>query len=42
MFADISQPDERAERIEEWPAERIEREWLEIQRARATCMEGDR
>ncbi len=38
MFDIYPQPDERAERVEEWPPERIEREWLEIQRARATCL----
>jgi len=43
MFADISQSDKRAERVEEWPPERIEAEWLEIQRARATVLpRGDR
>jgi len=38
MFDISSQPDERAERPEKWPPERIEREWLEIQRARATVL----
>jgi len=38
MSDDISQHDERAEGVEQWPPERIEREWLEIQRARATCL----
>ncbi len=38
MFDIYSQTGERAERIEEWDADRIEREWLEIQRARATVL----
>ncbi|AEH39452.1 hypothetical protein [Halopiger xanaduensis] len=28
---------EREQRLEEWPESRIEREWNEIQRAKATC-----
>jgi len=32
---DIPQP---ADRLEKYDADRIEREWLEIQRARATCL----
>ncbi len=35
---DIPQPGERRERVEKWDADRIEREWLEIQRARATVL----
>jgi len=38
MFDIYSQDDDRAERIEEWPPERIEAEWLEIQRARPTVL----
>jgi len=41
MFDISSQPDERAERVEKWDADRIEREWLEIQRARATCIPAE-
>lgn len=37
----ISSHDERAARPEKWPPERIERELVEIARARATCIEGD-
>ncbi len=42
MHSDISR-DERAERVEKWPPERIERELFEIARAKATCLpEGER
>jgi|AntDeeMetagen192_2_1112575.scaffolds.fasta_scaffold19177_2 hypothetical protein len=37
MFDIYSQSDERAARTEKWDADRIERELLEIERARATC-----
>ena len=29
---------QRRDRVEKWDADRIEREWLEIQRARATVL----
>jgi len=42
MDFDSSHDDERAERIEKWPPERIDRELFEIERAKATCMESER
>ncbi len=41
MFDIYSQYDERAERIEEWDADRIERELFEREFARATCVPED-
>ncbi|WP_269150353.1 hypothetical protein [Natrinema pallidum] len=37
MPSDISCADERRDRTEQWPPERIERELCEIERAKATC-----
>lgn len=42
-MSDIYSPtDERAARVEQYDADRIKAAWLEIQRARATCMEDGR